>query len=410
MEVPSQQTIFVLRLDVEDLVAELQNLPNFLFFQEPRTRICSTGVATAEIHLPIDVLSNVWQALGKSGSNPPNQSYWSTFCASLCDLQQRLTYVAALGALASYFQGSSPSTPPSSKVVLCEENPKTDFELKSRLFIENNQTVLCPEGVGGTYFVQDTNGEKFGVFKPADEEPGAPLNPKKLVDNPLLPPGGGAIREVAAYALDRGFAGVPPTFLVENVQTPSGPKTGSVQQFIANEGESSSVGCSSFAVEDVHRIGIQDIRLFNMDRNGENMLIRREGDRYRLIPIDHSYILPDKLDGAYFDWMFWPQAKQPFSPEELEYIKSIDLVSDVLLLRKLGIPEASIKSMVMSTILLKHCASIGKNLYEIASLVCRDISGAPCQLENFANQIKSLEDETVESLFEKFSALVVENM
>jgi len=73
---------------------------------------------------------------------------------------------------------------------------------------------LCMEGVGGTYWIGEEE-QWMGVFKPVDEEPGAPLNPKESLTVPLMPPGGGAIREVAAFLLDRnGCAGVPETLLL----------------------------------------------------------------------------------------------------------------------------------------------------------------------------------------------------
>jgi len=64
--------------------------------------------------------------------------------------------------------------------------------------LSNSDSVeLCQDGVGGTYFIKDEN--SIGVFKPIDEEPGAIHNPKNLIQNPVMPPGGGAVREVAAY-------------------------------------------------------------------------------------------------------------------------------------------------------------------------------------------------------------------
>jgi len=286
------------------------------------------------------------------------------------------------------------------------------FLSQAKQFIASNTLILSPEGVGGTYFVQDSSSSKYAVFKPVDEEPGAPNNPKKLVTDPLLPPGGGAIREVAAYLLDHGSSGVPPTFLVENVPTKEiGRKTGSVQQFMLNDGNSSEFGCSSFAVEDVHRIGILDIRLLNLDRNGENILIRKEGNQHRLIPIDHSYILPEKLDGAFFEWMYWPQAKKPFSEATLDYIRSIDIESDARILRNLGFSELSVQTMVICSVVLKHCATVGKTLNEIATIVCRDISGDPSQLEVLVSRATELVGrENTQVFCDTFTSLLTQTL
>jgi hypothetical protein len=408
MEVSQQpQTVLVFRLDVEDLVADLHNIPKFFFFQEPiRT---PTATPPAEIHVPLDSAA-LWDRLQAitSANDAQQSTIWSSLRSGFCLLKDRLYYLNALAALsASLLQKATQNTLPN-----LPEQAKTEFELKAREYIENDQIVLCPEGVGGTYFIQDPDGEKIGIFKPVDEEPGAANNPKKLVDTPLLPAGGGAIREVAAFALDHGFAGVPPTYLVEDVPTRFGPKTGSIQQFIPNDGESSSVGYSSFITEDVHRIGILDIRLFNMDRNGENILISRQGDQHHLIPIDHSYILPPHLNGAYYEWMYWPQAKRPFSQETLDFLNKIDPLADAELLRGLGIPESNIKTMVVTTVLLQHCASIGKTLFEIASMMCRDLSQAPSRLENLVETAfpNSMEELDVASVYAFFRSLVAKEI
>jgi hypothetical protein len=91
-----------------------------------------------------------------------------------------------------------------------------------------------------------------------------------------------------------------------------------------------------FAVRDVHRLGILDVRLYNTDRHSGNILVRRPADlsghggeaavaaemafdslslslraeqRVELIPIDHGYCLPESLDAVYFEWLFWPQVR-----------------------------------------------------------------------------------------------------
>jgi len=259
-----------------------------------------------------------------------------------------------------------------------------------RKCVENkNGLVLCEEGVGGTYYVRDHSCQPVAVFKPIDEEPGAVNNPKKPLNHVLLPPGGGAYREVAAYLLDRNNAGVPETRLIfgiqhERMSYADGkivPKNGSVQQFVPNLGNSATVGTSRYRVEDVHNIGILDVRLLNVDRNEENMLVLKQGDLYRLVPIDHTYILPYTLEDVYLGWMYWKQAKVPFSRETLNFIADISAEKDAEILRDLGISEQCIQYMMMSTVLLKKGAAAGLTLFEIASMVCRKKKSEKSDLE-----------------------------
>lgn len=263
-----------------------------------------------------------------------------------------------------------------------------ELVLQARQCIASKGAILCTEGIGGTYFIKDSNGRTIGVFKPVDEEPGALNNPKDLVEDPLLPPGGGAKREVAAYLMDRGRAGVPETHFLTHVNSSlfsnGDNKSGSIQRFVENIGSTASYGTRDISVEDVHNIGILDIRMLNIDRNDENMLLKKEGDKVRLVPIDHTYTLPPTLENVYYEWMYWKQAKVPFSEETKEYISKLDPYSDAQLLRELGIEEESILNMILSTILLKKCAEENLTLFEIASLICRKKPSVMSELEKFA--------------------------
>lgn len=186
-----------------------------------------------------------------------------------------------------------------------------------------NAPVMSREGTGGAYFMQGSSGNKYvGVFKPIDEEPMAENNPRGL---PLSPNGEGlkkgtkvgegALREVAAYVLDhprsgrrslsgeeRGFAGVPPTAMIECLHPgfnhPKGIKTkiGSLQMFTENDGSCEDMGPASFPVEEVHKISVLDIRLANADRHGGNILMSKdENGKTVLVPIDHGYCLPESV-------------------------------------------------------------------------------------------------------------------
>jgi len=285
-----------------------------------------------------------------------------------------------------------------------EKEPQLCRLVRKCLEEEKNSVALCEEGVGGTYFVQDGNGQSVAVFKPTDEEPGAVNNPKKPLQKLLLPPGGGAIREVLAYLLDKNRAGVPETHLLVGVQNERMsyrdgnifPKTGSVQRFVPNLGNSTIMGSSRYSVENVHNIGILDIRLLNVDRNDENMLVVRKDfngnskmidaknsseDNFLLVPIDHTYILPYHLDDIYFGWMYWRQSKIPFSQESRKFISEINVAEDAKLLRYFGISEKCIQNMKISSILLKKGVEAGLTLFQIASMICRKNKSEKSNLE-----------------------------
>lgn len=183
------------------------------------------------------------------------------------------------------------------------------------------------EGMGGTYFFPNEAGRKCAIFKPCDEEPLAPANPKGYVGRALGDPGWkstvrvgeAAMREVAAYLLDHEhFAQVPHTVLVQAqhrlfnynyaavgaaagragglagcsssssmaslgaaegqlLRAGSGGrplKLGSLQEFVHHLADTNEMGASRFRTRDVHAIGILDIRLFNTDRHAGNILVR----------------------------------------------------------------------------------------------------------------------------------------
>jgi len=281
----------------------------------------------------------------------------------------------------------------------------------SLLSLQNGTVELCQTGVGGTYFVRSDNPEAtISVFKPIDEEPGAPNNPKKTSFVPLLTHGSGALREVAAYKIDRSFAGVPETYLIEaNIEGTK--KIGSLQKYIENDGDCSDTGASKFSVDDVHRIGIFDVRVLNMDRNDENLLVLKVSENeWKLIPIDHTYTFPDKID-SYFTWQFWSQTKKPFSKENLIYIKSIDVQADTSMLFEFGLDRKSIFHTMVSTLLLQKAASRGMTLFQISSMVSGPKNDLTEIISNIENQIDSDfldNNQTSINIFKKISESMVE--
>ena len=112
-----------------------------------------------------------------------------------------------------------------------------------------------------------------------------------------------------------------------------------------------------------------------------------------LIPIDHSYTLPDTLELASVDWcwMDWPQAKLPLSPDAVEYVLKLDVKADIELLRsKLDIREECLKVMRISGLLLQKGVAAGLTLYDIASFICRKNIDQPSHLEVLCAQATTL--------------------
>ncbi|KAF3439860.1 hypothetical protein FNV43_RR18138 [Rhamnella rubrinervis] len=264
-----------------------------------------------------------------------------------------------------------------------------------------NFPVRSMEGTGGAYFMLDSTGKRYvSVFKPIDEEPMAVNNPQGLplsLDGEGLKKGTrvgeGAFREVAAYILDHpksgcqffsdelGFAGVPPTFMVKclhggfNHPGDVTVKVGSLQRFVENDGSCEDMGPGSFPVEEVHKISVLDIRLANADRHAGNILMsKREDGRTVLIPIDHGYCLPESFEDCTFDWLYWPQSREPYSKEIIDYVKSLDAEEDIALLKFHGwdMSLACARTLRISTMLLKKGVERGLSPFVIGSIMCRE--------------------------------------
>ena len=192
---------------------------------------------------------------------------------------------------------------------------------------------LCSLGTGGVYFLTSSTGANVAVFKPTDEEPRGINNPKGYQRNGQsgdslrdgIRSGEGAMRERAAFLLDHhSISGVPPTTMVtlSSKADAEFEKTGSLQQYIPFDYDAEECGTGLFSVEEVHKICLADLRYVNTDRNGQNLLVtRRKDGGTNLTPIDHGYCFPDALQELFFEWMYWPQAKQPFSPSLLKSVR-----------------------------------------------------------------------------------------
>jgi hypothetical protein len=165
-----------------------------------------------------------------------------------------------------------------------------------------------------------------------------------------------------------------------------------LQLYVEHEYGSWDLGASQYEHRDVHLIGVLDLRLFNVDRHGGNILVQRKSgsggrSKYRLVPIDHGFALPDSVNAVdlWFEWLSWPQAKIPFDEDVRNYIAALNVDHDARILRALGVRDECIRTFMLSTVLLKKAAMRGMTLHEIGALICRSRDAVrPTMLETIA--------------------------
>ncbi|XXQ31622.1 PI3K/PI4K catalytic domain-containing protein [Plasmodiophora brassicae] len=212
------------------------------------------------------------------------------------------------------------------------------------------------------------------VFKPRSEE--AQKAGQALKSGAAR--GESCSKEVAAFLVDHGgFAGVPETrALVADVQLPDRhmKEFGSLQRYVDHEGSCEEFGTGLFDADNIHRIGLLDLRIANMDRHEGNLLLSREvGGLHRLIPIDHGYCLPSwrQLDDIYFCWSSWRQASVPFSEETRCYVASLQPIRDIPVLIAAGVQHESIVTYVLCSFFVQQAVAQGRTLAQIADAMQR---------------------------------------
>jgi len=174
---------------------------------------------------------------------------------------------------------------------------------------------LVDDGLGGTYIIESPWGSRLPIslFKPRDEEPCGPNNPKgaqqTFIANigeegmcPGIRIGDAALNEHLAYTLDatersRHFCRVPATACVRTEHTSffdastgegasygeaqASPfrarkdKAGSLQRYVPHDGPADDFSHSLFPTLEVQRIACLDLWLLNADRHGGNILVQR---------------------------------------------------------------------------------------------------------------------------------------
>lgn len=136
----------------------------------------------------------------------------------------------------------------------------------------------------------------------------------------------------------------------------------------------------------------------NNGSSGGSGSANRFSDAYDLIPIDHGYCLPTKLQIDEFDWAWYytPHVAAPVAPEIKEYMQSLDidaLLSD--LTRQIALPDDTLFLLRLTHQLLVEGINAGLTLRDIASLIARTEEDVPSALEN---AIAAAEDNAVRAI------------
>ncbi|CAD6343431.1 unnamed protein product [Miscanthus lutarioriparius] len=277
--------------------------------------------------------------------------------------------------------------------------------------------VAAQSGLGGALLLEGSRaGEHVAVIKPLDEAATAAGSPAN---------GGGGyesrtvLREVAAFLLDHhGFASVEPTALIKISRPATATTVASIQRFVAHEYDAGELGPSRFSVASVHRVGILDVRLLNIDRHAGNILVKNPRSFQRahggssstpppldLVPIDHGLCLPEQLDDPYFEWLHWPQSSLPFSDDELAYVASLDPFKDAETLRAElpSLKEPAIRILTVCTIFLKRAAAAGLCLADIGDMMTREFTAQQDGLSTLEALCKQVHDSVLPRLLPSFA-------
>ncbi|KAG3221256.1 hypothetical protein PC129_g8005 [Phytophthora cactorum] len=205
--------------------------------------------------------------------------------------------------------------------------------------------VLAMDGTGGTYFFKDPSHRNVGCFKPQDEEPFGPNNPRGLVGQlgqsglrRGILSGEACERELAAYVLDKDhFAGVPATSLVEsrhpvfNYAGSAGAlhfKVGSLQEFVRHDDVFLEIGWCDWC------------------------------------------------------WYNWPQLQRPLSAEDRAYVLALSAQDEAdRLAKRIPLRRACRRNMIIASMIVQKGVRADLVLFEIARIMCREDLDAPSTLE-----------------------------
>lgn len=109
-----------------------------------------------------------------------------------------------------------------------------------------------------------------------------------------------------------------------------------------------------------------------------------------------------QFEDCTFEWLYWSQARKPYSSETLDYIRSLDAEEDISLLKFHGwkMPSETARTLRISTMLLKKGAERGLTAFEIGNMMCRETLAKKSLVEEMVEEAQeAVLPETSEATF-----------
>lgn len=105
-------------------------------------------------------------------------------------------------------------------------------------------------------------------------------------------------------------------------------------------------------------------------------------------PLKLIFLFSWQFEDCTFDWLYWPQAREPYSADTIDYIKSLDAEQDIALLKFYGwdLSVECAHTLRISTMLLKKGAERGLSPFEIGSIMCRETLNKESLIEEIVNE------------------------
>jgi hypothetical protein len=254
---------------------------------------------------------------------------------------------------------------------------------------------------GGVWIFYDSQNKPLAVFKPCEEEAG--LKSGEPARRGICP-GEGALHEFAVNYLSHSESGAPITALVSISHSIFGekPTVGTLQEYIPHTCSSWDMGSSLFATEDVHSIGLLDLRFLNTDRHGGNILVTNSKT---LVPIDHTYCLPETLDETWFEWLQWKQSRKPFSAATKQRLLDLPVEQDMIFLKSCGFSSRIIFNFALANMIIKEGVRRDFTLFDLGKICSRIIIDSPAPIEEIYTKAASACVLNFDCLFDFLASL-----